>query len=328
VNKFEMTTKKIVAITVTYGNRIQFLKPIIKELIDQNVSQVVVVDNGAAPESVAEIVLLQEYYPQIAIIKLDKNHGSAVGFKTGIEYAYQQKDCEYIFIIDDDNLPENNTLRHLQDALRTENENTSAVVALRIEREPYQSVASGIEPSKAFPYKNSFLSFDLFSKVKALIAPPTVGVSGNMYLPFAPYGGLYFKKTLIDKIGLPNENFVLYADDHDFTSRIVAQGGKIKLVPEAVIKDLDESWHNKIQVSSFEQYFVGDEKKTFYAVRNRIIFERKNRVTNPMRYTTNMFIYSCLFFIFALKKFSFKRFLIYFKAVRHGYAENLNIQEL
>ena len=61
-----------------------------------------------------------------------------------------------------------------------------------------------------------------------------------------PYGGLFFHRSIIDIIGLPDTNYFLYGDDFDFSYRITKKGGKIFLVTQSVIEDLEKSLTSSI----------------------------------------------------------------------------------
>lgn len=71
----------------------------IQSVIDQTYSpiEIVVIDNNSSDDS---IQIISEYFPQIKIIKLEKNYGCPGGRNRGISY------CEgnYIFFLDDDGI--------------------------------------------------------------------------------------------------------------------------------------------------------------------------------------------------------------------------------
>src|SRR5690606_434348 len=93
-------------ITVTYGDRIEFLKTVVSSLIQQDVDKIIVVSNGCDKNSALGINDLITKNPDlIEQIDLGENTGSANGFSIGIEYAYSSG-AEFLWLLDDDNNPQ------------------------------------------------------------------------------------------------------------------------------------------------------------------------------------------------------------------------------
>ncbi len=61
--------------------------------------QIILVDNGSEDGVQAEV---NEKYPQVIVLRNDKNIGAAGGRNTGIDYAVQQLDFTYILFMDND----------------------------------------------------------------------------------------------------------------------------------------------------------------------------------------------------------------------------------
>ena len=97
----------VFVVTVTYGNRFHLLKQVIDAALSEGVSKVIVVDNNSDPESREK---LREYEQKlgnekIKVLYLDDNYGSAGGFKRGLGKAYNDPNCEFIWLLDEDNTP-------------------------------------------------------------------------------------------------------------------------------------------------------------------------------------------------------------------------------
>ncbi len=109
---------------------------------------------------------------------------------------------------------------------------------------------------------------------------------GELYA--APYGGMFFHKELIKTIGLPDVKMVLYYDDYEFSHRIIKNKGKIYIIRESIIKDIDKSWH--ITQSGFAILKIASEKnhvRLYYSIRNRVYFELNNLITKKSEYYIN-----------------------------------------
>lgn len=79
------------------------------------IDKIIVVDNNSFPESRESIKKLEKEIPNMEVVYLDENKGSAGGYKIGLEKAYNDKECEFIWLLDDDNKPEKGSLKILKD---------------------------------------------------------------------------------------------------------------------------------------------------------------------------------------------------------------------
>lgn len=286
----------IYAVTVTYGNRFQYLKKVVKSLLNQNIDRIIIVSNGVEKASLTAIKKLQNKENKIDLIFLDKNTGSANGFYTGISHALK-KGADYIWLLDDDNKPLQKSLDVLKKewkvCIKNKTRNKLALLSYRKDRQQFSDAVDFANPKLMLGSQNSFLGFDVFSffKNKKMIKQK----KEKGIVAVAPYGGLMFHKDLIKEIGLPNRNFFLYGDDYDFSYRITKKKGLIYLIKNSKIEDLETSFHLKKTGEKFQTRFfkTNSKEKIFYSVRNGIIFEQ-NFVTNRIKYRINASIYMAL----------------------------------
>jgi len=105
-------------------------------------------------------------------------------------------------------------------------------------------------------------------------------ISGHdLFVDYAPYGGLLVSMAVLDAVGLPDRRYYLYVDDHEFTSRIPLSGTPIRLVKSSLLNDLDASWHQIKRTFVAAVDPATPEFRAYYYVRNRRYFER----TQPRR---------------------------------------------
>ncbi len=131
---------KVFVVTVTYGNRFYLLKQVIDSALSEGVYKIIVVDNNSEPESRNR---LKEYEKslngKIEVLYFEDNYGSAVGFKRGLQVAYNEPECEFIWLLDDDNKPMSGSLKILLDfwaSLEIENkEEKIALLSYRFKKE-------------------------------------------------------------------------------------------------------------------------------------------------------------------------------------------------
>jgi glycosyltransferase involved in cell wall biosynthesis len=104
----------VTAIIVTYGNRFYFLKQSIKAAFTEGVKKIIVVDNGSPEENKQKLQAYEKQNNKIMkVLYLNDNYGSAGGYKRGLQEAYVDKECEYIWLLDDDNVPSQGALKEL-----------------------------------------------------------------------------------------------------------------------------------------------------------------------------------------------------------------------
>src|SRR4249920_3336906 len=94
----------ISVVTITNGDRWQFLRQVLQNLIGNSmVNNIVLVNNAVTYDLHNEVDSLKT--EKIHIINLDKNYGSSGAFKKGLEFLSQQESTKFILMLDDDNLP-------------------------------------------------------------------------------------------------------------------------------------------------------------------------------------------------------------------------------
>jgi len=292
--------KNIFAVTVTYGDRFHYLKQVVNSLVKQKIDRIIIVSNGSDKNSLKQIKTLQNRIKCIDLIALKENTGSANGFNKGISQAIKNG-ANYIWLLDDDNKPEKDSLDILKKelSLYKNKKNKTALLSYREDRAQFAKAIDYGIPNLMLGTQNSFLGFDIFSRKRKNL--PEKNTKRKGIVTVAPYGGLIFHKDLINEIGLPNKNFFLYGDDYDFSYRITKKGGLIYLIKDSRIEDLEISFHLKKTKKKFQtRYFKTNSKdKIFYSVRNGIIFEQ-NFVKNKTKYFINKSVYLMLLFIMML----------------------------
>lgn len=288
----------VVVVIVTYGNRWTPLSRVLAALLanDPPIAEIVVVDNGS-PEPVTDRATALD--PRIHVVRLASNTGSAAGFRAGIDTAHRRAGGEMIWLLDDDNRPAPGALRELLEcyaALGGVPENT--VAGIRPDLREFVLAAGGFMRIRVPP--DSFLGFHVglvpekaLRRLRVRGAPATAvrNRERRVEVQYAPYGGLLFHRSWVDRIGLPREDFYLYGDDYEYTSRIAGHGGRIVLCPAAVIEDLEQSWHRK--ASRAHVYFDREASlhRLYYSIRNGVFLERSRFVRSRLLYGLNRVVF-------------------------------------
>lgn len=298
---------KICAVTVTYGDRISLLQQVIAELLRQPVDRIIVVSNNAIESSRQQLMQLeQRLNGKLQVTYLEENTGSAKGYKIGMQQALKCPSCEFVWLLDDDNMPQRGALDALIAAWKALTDNDAedliALVSFRENAGISRLSLSGFNCMNLIRRKNYFLRFhvrDIFARFLARYywlrrRRPSNQKHDVICVPYAGYGGLFFHRRLLDTIGYPREDYYLYVDDHEFTYRVTKRGGKILLVPESKIDEIDKSWLYTPpgRAAVLPTFLRGDDlKRLYYTVRNNVIFDKDNFSDNRCAYLLNKCVY-------------------------------------
>jgi GT2 family glycosyltransferase len=322
---------KTVIVTVTYGKRLHLLTQVLDAARAEGAAAALVVDNGSA-DPVRDCVA-GRYGGWAEVLGMGGNAGSASGFKAGIEQA-RAGGAAYILLLDDDNVLCPGSLKKLQEAFAVQRCETAhpALAVFGFRRDRHQRLVEQACNHTALRVSSTFRGFHLFdigSKIRrrVLPAPASAVLPAAMAAQFAPYGGLFFHQTLIEHIGLPRTDFVLYEDDTEFTSRLVRTGGRLLLVPDAEIIDLETSW-NQLSKSktSFSVWLDGaSDFRAFYAFRNGVFSDLYCRGGSRIVIAANMISYMVILTAIAVVKRRFGRLALLFGALCAGVAGRLGM---
>jgi GT2 family glycosyltransferase len=138
----------------------------------------------------------------------------------------------------------------------------------------------------------------------------------------APYGGMMFHRDLLGRIGLPDESYLLYVDDYEFSSRIPAHDGRIHLIQDAVIHDIDPPATRTAARPTGSLFKRRLETKNlaglYYATRNMTYFERSTAPTDSIIYTVNGAVFMTILTTIAFQRRRFLQYRIILQAIRDG----------
>lgn len=320
-------------VTVTYGDRLGYLQQLVeRSLLFPQIARIIIVSNAS---SAPLEQLCQRWPDQVRVIRLAHNTGSANGYAVAIEAALEEG-ADYIWMMDDDNAPTPAAVEILHRELRTltarHGSAHAAVLGFRATQQA--DVASGVPERFVTNPRSSYFGFHVrqlpykvwrrlpWGKPRGL-PPMSIG------LPYAPYGGMLAHHSLYRRIGVPRRDLVLYADDTEYTRRITADGGELRLYTEAVIEELEQSWNIKARTSNvYETYLLGDsEFRAYYAARNQAWFDRHVWSASPLMYRINRGVFLALLRLFALRRHASERLALLRRAMQEGEQGTLGMNE-
>jgi GT2 family glycosyltransferase len=324
----------VTVVSVTYGDRRQFVEPMLRAALDQGVGKVILVSNGSPWDVEALAASLDS--ARIEVFRLEHNLGSAGGYAMGIAHA-QARGAKLVWLLDDDNIPQKNCLAVLlgayERALAKTRPEMLAVLAFRADH--HTDVVYGIYPTKRGSRPDSFLGFHILDIPQKLWRRTPWGkprmlkdIPAAIQRETAPYSGLLFDITLIQNIGLPKTDLVLYADDIEFTRRLTHTGGEILLVPPARLMDMECTWNTKraSTSSSFMMWLQdGGDFRAYYSARNLSWVETHTKQPSSSVYLLNKLVYLTLLYSIALINGRLSRFRLLYDAIADGEKGHLGI---
>ncbi|SDU24264.1 Glycosyltransferase, GT2 family [Polaribacter sp. Hel1_33_78] len=315
---------QITAIIVTYADRFNLLNQVIDSCFKSSVSNIVVVDNDSHENSKSQLRnLLENHKDTITVLWNTSNLGSAKAYKQGLQEANRANSCDYIWLLDDDNKPKEKALETLKKYWKKKPKDVAALLSFRPDREQYKQAVIENNPNLVLGKKNSFSGFHFKQKITKIFSKKATTDNKRIVgeIAYAPYGGMFFHKSIIDEIGYPNEDYFLYSDDHDWSYRITKANKKIYLVLNSIIDDIDTSWGLIDKKSTtFTKIKNAPSLRVYYNVRNRMLFEKNYLISNKLSYNINKFTFTLLLFCFCFRS---KNFKVFKKAVNHANNNNL-----
>ena len=203
------------AIVVTH-NRKALLRECLAALAAQTrpPERVLVVDN-ASSDGTEEMV--RQEFPATELLSLGANEGSAGGFHEGMKRAHAEG-AEWIWLMDDDTIPEPAALAELLGALpRLTPELPSMLVSKTLWTD------GRVHPMNTpWPYRKS--PERMFEGA----------ARGLMPLRSATWVSLLVHRGAVDRHGLPLKHFFIWSDDIDYTGRVLFEEPGY-LVPTSVV---------------------------------------------------------------------------------------------
>ncbi|GGZ00465.1 glycosyltransferase [Shewanella fodinae] len=298
---------------LTYGNRLNYLFISLENVLVQDFENIYIFANGL------EIEVLNSLHKwcegkRIKILESERNLGSAGGYKRLIKYIADNDSSDLVLLLDDDNALEPDFVDKARGLTFSDN------VLYYFHRPdrvlPYKSYYES-KPSLLLGAVNNFLGRSVFGGTYE-----DLSYDGDLLA--APYGGLLLSRSSLESNILPNDSFYLYADDYDYTFRLVMQKNfKILYTEVSLIHDLERSFHlvekNSKKYSLFQnRYFKANKLQLYYSVRNQVFFSLKNS-NSKFLFFVNMIVFYPIFILQFLFYLDFKRIFLFNSAIYSGF---------
>jgi len=211
--------------------------------------EVIVVDNGSTNN---EANVLQERYPNIKVIRSDKNLGFAGGNNLGIKAAKGK----YLFLINNDTVFKKFNPQLLIQRLESTSKIGMVCPKIRFAWGNNPIQFAGYTPLSPITIRNRAIGFGEEDK----------GQYNTPYqTPYAHGAAMMLKREVIDKVGLMPECYFLYYEELDWSMMITRVGYEIWYEPTSTI------YHKESQSTG-----QNSPLRTYYITRNRLLLVKRN----------------------------------------------------
>jgi GT2 family glycosyltransferase len=345
-------SQRVCAVYLTYADRAHLLEKAVRASYAAGVHNIIIVDNKSEQNSQKIISKMENLYGKnMQVVRLNENRGAAGGYKAGLEAAMKKRECDMVWLLDDDCVPEKNSLRELirfreeiiskirERKTPDKKTNNIALFSMRFSLPDYLHKSDKeLELEKLeedLLNTNSFCFFSI-KRVLSLIfkAGKGKGKKPNYKRRYvetviAPFGSLLFDRKLISKVGFPKEEFFTYFSDTEYTYRMHEKHRvRFFLVPSSKVKDIDCTFQHGYVRNYFsigkimENFHNISDQKMYYEYRNRIILEKQLLVKSKAAYNLNKLVfYSVIYplvYLIYCSKYSDDKMKTMRKAIRDG----------
>jgi len=232
--------------------------------------QVVIVDNSSTNDLKRLIGQRGNFSTNkisVSLIENKKNLGFAAGNNIGIRFALKNK-ADYICLVNDDAYLDENCLATLVDYIRKNKE--VGIVSPKIYFAPgfeyHQNRYQKKDLGKVIWYAGGKIDWqNIYSTHLGVDQVDKGQFNKSEETDFATGCVMLIKKQVFEKIGLLDENYLMYWEDADFCYRAKRVGFRVYFVAQA------KAWHKNLGT----QKGISNKQKEKYMIHSRLRFGLK-----------------------------------------------------
>jgi len=211
-----------IAIVIPVYNRKEDMRLLLKSVFELGYKNfdVIIVDNGST-DNVQQIT---ETYPDVQLLKKDRNYGATVGFNTGLEYAASSGLYKYVWMMDSDLIVEPDCLGILVDII--ERDDKIGIVGPKIlnshNRELIVEIGANIDlaSGQVHPFYCN---------------EPDIESTQPFDVDYLGSGISLIRVQAYKKVGPMDERYFFLWDDMDYGLAMNNAGYKVVAAPHAVV---------------------------------------------------------------------------------------------
>jgi rhamnopyranosyl-N-acetylglucosaminyl-diphospho-decaprenol beta-1,3/1,4-galactofuranosyltransferase len=262
----------VVAVVVTH-NRAELLLECLEALSSQShpVAEVIVVDCASTDDTLARLDAAAPRIP-LTIVRLNRNGGGAEGFHYGVRAALE-RDCGWLWLMDDDAVPRPDTL--------------AALLA-----DPHASEASVLAPVVEDPSGRTLPINRGHFRPRWFFAP-LVAATEPGRIDYCSFVGPLIRADAARRIGLPKREMFIRFDDLEYLSRLreplwlVDSARIVHKDPRPVAAGLRARWRDYARPTPF-----ADQWKRLYGLRNLLYCGLRDGYFSRPRALSHIVVYA------------------------------------
>jgi GT2 family glycosyltransferase len=235
-------------ITINY-NGLKDTCALIESIPFNDKMEVIIVDNASENNEAEQI---SNRFPDVKVIKSDKNLGFAGGNNLGINASKGK----FLFLVNNDTYFEDFNVQALIDRLNSDPSIGIVCPKIKFAWPPQPIQFAGYTPLSNITIRNQAIGFGEEDHGQYETAHPT---------PYAHGAAMLIKREAIDKVGLMPECYFLYYEELDWSMMFTRVGYQIWYEPKCTI------YHKESQATG-----QNSPLRTYYITRNRLRLVRRN----------------------------------------------------
>ena len=219
----------MISVVIPTYNGIEHLQSCFDSLLKQEINsvrlkmkkdyRVILVDNGSVDDS---IIYVEKNYPDVEIIRLDRNYGFAKAVNEGIKLSLKDKTVTHILLLNNDIECKSDFFEKVLSGFINDTIGSVACKMLNFyDRNKIDDVGDFIK-LQGSPFARGHAEVDNGQYDKC------------EYVFGACAGAATYKREVFEKVGYFDEDFFAYYEDVDFSLRAQMYGFRCYYVPEAV----------------------------------------------------------------------------------------------
>ncbi|PKP42570.1 MAG: glycosyltransferase family 2 protein [Bacteroidetes bacterium HGW-Bacteroidetes-10] len=212
--------------------------------------EIIVVDNGSRSNENTE---LSRLFPDITIIRSDINLGFSGGNNLGINKA----NGRYLFLINNDTFLIDDSLSELVKFMDINDNAAAASPKIKFKTPENTIQFAGYTSLSKFSIRNKLIGY--FEQDYGQYTVP-------YETPYTHGAAMILRRSVIKEVGLMPEIFFLYYEELDWCTKMKNKGFSLWFVPAATVI------HKESRSTGQGSYL-----RTFYIVRNRLLYSWRNR---------------------------------------------------
>lgn len=266
--------KRVVAVVVTY-NRITLLQECIDALLHQRecTEDILVVDNHSTDETPQVLEKIAAEQERVSVLTLDDNYGGAGGFYYGMKEA-MERGYDYIWIMDDDTIPNENALLALKHKMKLLNHTNKAN---QMESQQYADATWNADRTFGFLSSKVVWTDGTPCKMNGQHRKQTLNARERAYaqdglvpIDQASFVSLFFSRQAIVRCGLPLKEYFIWGDDKEYTLRVADTFPCYLVEDSVVVHKMNHNAGSNIKLDEVERI-----PRYYYAYRNDLSTARR-----------------------------------------------------